>query len=295
MNSSGYSTRIRLKADQIYIGTGSSQTTLAGLVSVEDGHFSVLTDANFHGDVAFENMATQITSTGGVYTNKVRISGPAPGEVYTLDSTSVSGLHASASIASDTLTVGKFGGGNAFTIQKSGNNLLISDGTSTITFSKAIAPTITGDWNGGILHVSTSPSAVADLYYYLSQQSETWSDTTVSIPIGYATGQHDPVAGTAYTASLNVSGKLYAGSYSSNGLKTPPSGYIGFSSVDINVPSGSHSISASVQSGTFATRQDMEEEYPGHSWSSIGSVSTGYRAVKITCGSATKWVFYVGT
>lgn len=86
--------------------------------------------------------------------------GSGTGEYYNLGTSNVPNLHAAASIANDTLTVSKLSGGSAFTIAKSGNNLVISDGTSSITFNKAVS--LSGAWNGsGTYTVSATSGSIS--------------------------------------------------------------------------------------------------------------------------------------
>ena len=108
-----------------------------------------------------------------------------------------------------------------------------------------------------------------------------------------------PGAGTAASFSVTVPASIWGTTDPKTFTLSQSGSYVYASDGTNNVArcsvSSSHSISAEVQSGTYASRADMEAAYPGHTWTSLGSVSTGWRAVKITCGSATKWCFYVGT
>lgn len=168
-------------------------------------------------------------------------------------------------------------------------------------------PTLAGEWASGVLHVSSSPVAYQDLWYYMSGGAATWSVESstlkASMPINYATTQYDQGIDTGARANVNVlfgdrqssapSDRTKLEEWTSNGYYNVGGTNGGY--IRVNVPtSGSHSITAQTQSGTYATRAEMEAAYPGHTWTSLGSATSGFRAVKITCGSATKWCFYKG-
>ena len=142
------------------------------------------------------------------------------------------------------------------------------DGTPhSETFSRATSTSLGGAWNNGVYTVTASP------------QGE-----TVSTKLSIVSGASTITSNGTYNYSVM---------YEDENQDDQPTGLT--KTITVNVGGTSHSVSASVQSGTYASREAMEAAYPGHSWASLGSVSSGWRAVKVTCGSSTKWYFYVGT
>ena len=96
--------------------------------------------------------------------------------------------------------------------------------------------TLTNTWNTGHLIVTANPQGET-LDRWLSSGTATWNGRTVSIPINALWGNLQQYSeSTGWSASVDVSGKLQSKTFSSNGTKTPDSGYIGFSSVSISVP-----------------------------------------------------------
>ena len=95
---------------------------------------------------------------------------------------------------------------------------------------------LTNQWSGGVITVTASPQG-ATLQRALVADTPTWNGTTATIPIHSKygnSGQYDE--GVVFSTTVNVSSKLQSKTFTSNGTKTPDSGYIGFSSVVVNVP-----------------------------------------------------------
>lgn len=65
--------------------------------------------------------------------------------------------------------------------------------------------------------------------------------------------------------------------------------------VEVSGGGGSHSISRKILDGDYATLNDLRNAYPGHTWVSLGPVPKGrFKGVKVTCGTDTKYCYFVG-
>ena len=134
---------------------------------------------------------------------------------------------------------------------------LDSSWTDAGTFSRAsTTPTLSGSWSGGVLTVTSNPTAASNLYYYMDGGTATWSGTTATIPIRYRTTEQGQATNTGGQATLNVANKLQAKTgtdkVTANGTVTPDSGYIGLSSVEVDV------------SGTIPPSSHIQVESGGH-------------------------------
>ena len=131
---------------------------------------------------------------------------------------------------------------NPITTASVSNNTLTlkhADGSTAATFSKAT--TLSGAWSSGKLTVTASPQNVK-YERLLGQGTPSWNGKTVSIPINAQWGDSGQYSeSTGWSASVNTSSKLQSKTYTSNGTRYPDSGYIGFSSVTVNVPTYSKS------------------------------------------------------
>lgn len=144
-------------------------------------------------------------------------------------------------------------GSNQYKIQK---QTVDATGTATwtdipnTTFSRAATASVRGIWSGGTFTVSAtdgaiSPSTVETTIYGVTTNGAVSKQTLagmINVPVKVVAdvpegGDYDDGT-TVKTQTLGVSvGALLKGgeSYSTNGTKNPPSGYIGFSSVSVNV------------------------------------------------------------
>lgn len=124
--------------------------------SIEAGYVNAQSGINTEGSIyAYGNIGTD-------------------GDLYTGGS-KVNLLDASVNTSTNTLTITK------------------ADGT-TINFRKAGQPTLSGSWSGSILTVTSNPSPLNNLYYYLGHSSslDTWSGNTGTIWITNAPSQLAP-------------------------------------------------------------------------------------------------------
>ena len=132
--------------------------------------------------------------------------------------------------------------------------------TFKVRVNVATTPTLTGTWSNGKLTVSSSPAASEDYVRQLSQNTATWSGTIVTIPVVAVYGSSGQYSqSTGWSASLDVSGKLKAltgnDKITSNGTYNPPSGYIGFSSVVVDVAGGGE---ITMQWGTYGGGKQLQ-------------------------------------
>ena len=96
--------------------------------------------------------------------------------------------------------------------------------------------TLTNTWNNGHLVVTANPQGEV-LERWLSSGTPTFSGTLVSIPVNALFGNSQQYSeSTGWSASANISSLLQSKTVTSNGTVTPGSGYIGLSSVTVNVP-----------------------------------------------------------
>ena len=186
----------------MYIGDGSSQITLD--VSTPT---SAVRAAKLYGDLVLRSGETTLT----------------------VDFTTLSGMVKSFSVSNNTLTLTPFVG-------------------SPVNFSKAV--TLSGSWgsgaNAGKFTVTASPqgnSYYATVYVDGNGNPSKVSgwQTLVEVPVkvmSYVNGSDTPVE-TNYTKNqqVDMASLLQEKTFTTNGEKSPDSGYIGFSKVTVNFPS----------------------------------------------------------
>jgi len=321
-----------IDADHVYI---SGTVTLKNKLSINESGGLSVSESGLA--IAGSTQPTITLANGRIAAKYHQVSqggyitfvGSGSGEYYNLDTSNVPNLHASATIASDTLTVGKLSGGSAFTIQKSGNNLLISDGTSTITFSKATTPT--GAWNGsgtyqvsvdGTVKLTTTPSlrltGSGTTNFSAEMLSDGSSPTVQKSVTGYlhqsggTVGVYTTYSGGSYSgiiASLpvDISSALEPSKTVSadNAVVTvsPASGYSGMSEVKIKalslgtrvsrVPTGGHVLSGVVEENGYYPVADNAYIYAYFSDASITiSCSSNVRSIGTDYGTR-KYAGYI--
>ena len=227
-NTSGASI-VRLDADHVLLSSSGGTTVslgdkvgVLGALTITGGILYAGGGIIASGDVQASG-GNLVTGSGGA----VRIVGTSSGEYYDLTAANIPYFIKDASVntAGTTLTLTRVNG-------------------TTVTFNKAsTTPTLSGSWSGGVLTVTSNPAAASNLYYYMAGGTATWSGTTATIPITYSTTQSGQATNTGGQATLNVASKLQAktgtNKVTSNGTVTPGSGYIGLSSVEVDVPSTS--------------------------------------------------------
>ena len=211
-----------IEADRVLIG---GNTKISDILGVNQSGFMTVS-----GD---------IYSTGTFHGNGVSISpggsislqvGVAPPVTYSLDATTFPTIIKDATVSGNTLTLTKFNG-------------------DTVNFNKAVS--LTGGWNGGQYTVSATSGSISG-----QAPSTTLFDLGLGTPtkgtentieatfdIGYQEiVQGEPrrggSTGKTGTLSLDVSSLLQSKTFNSNGSKNPDDGYLGFSSVEIAVPTG---------------------------------------------------------
>lgn len=189
-------------------------------------------------------------------------------------------------------------------ITKSGNVLTVTktDGTE-LTFNKAVS--LSGGWNSGVYTVSategsisgTAPSTTLFDLGLGTAAKGTGNTVEATYDIGYATvvgGQQRRGGSTGKTGtlSLSVGSLLQSKTASSNGTVTPDSGYLGLSSVEVDV-------SASPTWGTSGFAPDTNQ-LPSGTKHQVDSLKTtivnnrsnqGYVYFTITV-SGTRHVYY---
>lgn len=224
-------------------------TTIYGVLGIEDGGLKVKGNAFFNGDITMasgkEILAGAIRSTG------VRFPGSNPGADRTLTLDDVTGMIVKAEVSSD---------GKTLKLWKKGD----ASSSPSITFEKA-APvnSLTGNWSGSTLTINTDPS-IQGVDYTIGFGGQYGADDTelqiasnslptvvssvaLSVPVTVqslnSTGSPTERYTTAVTA--NIANLLQArtgnNKITMNGPYTPDPGYIGFSSVEVDV-SGSSTI-----------------------------------------------------
>lgn len=190
-------------------------------------------------------------------------------------------------------------GTNGYVLQY--NTLTDSTWQNAGTFSRATA--LEGTWDRGILDVEASPQGV---HYtdYLGQGTATWNGTTVSIPVTHCISASGTFSNTGYTFSLNTASKLQAKTGSakitSNGTVAPDSGYIGLSSVEIDVPTGGSSSPSDISLLDVLTWVSYQEPQPsGTRLGSLGTMIQNHKndmgwirfSAKLNGVEGTKWYY----
>ena len=133
--------------------------------------------------------------------------------------------------------------------------------TKTVTFNKA-ASKVSGSWSGGTFTVSANdngqnlPLSTA-VYKGTGAQFESWSGNTYTGTIVYyPDGEHQGSVGRTFTVTAPVTSK----SITENGTySTVPSGYVGWNSITVNVPSDigyAETRFGSSQNGYYAASYD---------------------------------------
>ena len=106
-------------------------------------------------------------------------------------------------------------------------------------------------WSGSKIIVTASPQGVT-LERLLQAGATTWSGTTATVPISSVYGSSGQYSdGVVFSPTVDVSSKLQTKSVTANGTYTPGSGYVGFSSVTVNVPATSAKARFNASSGQY--------------------------------------------
>ena len=106
-------------------------------------------------------------------------------------------------------------------------------------------------WSGSKIIVTASPQGVT-LERLLQAGATTWSGTTATVPISSVYGSSGQYSdGVVFSPTVDVSSKLQTKSVTANGTYTPGTGYVGFSSVTVNVPATSAKARFNASSGQY--------------------------------------------
>ena len=135
--------------------------------------------------------------------------------------------------------------------------------------------TLTDTWSGGKITVTASPQG-ATLERLLQAGAATWSGTRATIPISSVYGSSGQYSeGVVFSPFVDVSSKLQTktgtNKITANGTYTPGSGYIGFSSVEVDVPSTNAKARFGASNGQY-----FIEAYDSTSGTSIQGSSENY-------------------
>lgn len=170
----------------------------------------------------------------------------------------------------------------------------VTDGTvagkNAVTINK-------GTWSNGTVAFSKSEGTADTKSVHLVNASPTWSGTTATVAVwDGAAAQTGSGFDTGHRVTLDASEFVTTRpTITSNGTYTPSSPYIGFSSVTVSVPTGSHSVE-SKKVGTYSTKTLMDEAAKADNGGVAPTVNhlgttngAYYLLIRTTCGSSKKY------
>ena len=307
------STDAIIHADHVYI---DGDTKLSGKLSIDNQSRLVVSGgAYFSGNTW---MVGSIYQLGPMYAqNNISLnpgcavyfgSGVDPDISYThLDGSNVGGLITDLQVTSS---------GNTYTLQKKtvGSS---SSWTDVGNFSRAIS-SFSGSWSGNTYTVTAQPQnqgtsvsvqtrfgAENGNYYVEAYQSDSQSAQGISgTSITYKLARHgttvrmDDTNDSQIPSTPTYTIPLQSKTFTSNGEKTPDSGYVGFSSVTVSVSGGS-STASDIRIGSEQFYNSSQTSY-APSATNLGNIASlilqnknnpGYVYFKATLstGSGEKW------
>ena len=148
-----------INADKIYLlGQTIANTITADYIKTKIASISVMN-------------VQAIAFTGGISgSGDVRTSGTVGGQSLYLGSQDMSKAIVSATVSGDTLTLKNVSG-------------------ETVTFNKAVTPTLSGSWSNGTLTVTSNPAAADNFSETLSAGTVSWDGNTATVPVNAAYGK----------------------------------------------------------------------------------------------------------
>ena len=291
INANGESEDL-ISADKVSI---SGRTTINDVVTIIDGA------AVFHRQVMVTAGSGTISLNGG----KVSATTLQGGSLVITQTNPSGGM--------DSVTMSKSDLANCIiSATVSGNTLTLTNKNGdTVNFSKAT--TLNGQWNGGVLTITASPQNVSktvglgtsgDFVLTTSHgtasvfknEQGTENKNYISLPTYIQSVESSGnVTRFTTTPAISVSSLRETKTITENGTYTPGDGKLGFSTVTVNVPSGSSDASdISIDSSEWRDSSDQQRHYDA-TLSNTGSlISKGklgyiYFRATISGGTGEKW------